>query len=287
MANTTGTTRKDMLVPEFYSQDIVDNFEVNSIMLGMCDIDTSLEMNAGDSLTIPKYVYGDSKALKLQEGDVIPYKKLKMGTQKIETDQYASGYTIFDRALKATLGDPIGIMTKAIGGEIADALDEDVMIVAKKTPLKFQLADSLKITEDEINEALNLFGDKQNVDEFEGILINPKLKSCFLKMDSFTKATSTTAKKDNGIIKKGILGEFNGIPVILSSKGTFNSVNNQCETLIIKKGSLLVPYKRGLNPEQARNIDDKSTKVNADLIAGVGLVNDAGILYLAKTLPTP
>lgn len=282
----TGTTRADMLVPTFYAPLITKNFETNSIMLGMCDVDTSLIGNAGDKITIPHYQYGNGKCQKLKEGEKIDYKKLTMGSQEITLDQYASGYKIYDRALLASMGDPIGKMTEFIGGEIADTFDCDVMTVAKKTPLVFQLANATSITEDELNEALNLYGDKQNIDEFEGILINPKLKSCFLKMESFTKSTSTTSKKDNGIIKKGILGEFNGIPVIISSKGTYDNTNKQCETLIMKKGALLTPYQRTMNPEQARDIDDKSYRVNADLIAGIGLVNEAGIIYMAKVLPT-
>ncbi|WMJ81247.1 hypothetical protein RBU49_03045 [Clostridium sp. MB40-C1] len=277
------TKRADLLIPEFIAPQIGDNFEINSTTLQMCDVDTSLQGNAGDELTIAKYVYGNSKCQKLKEGDTIDYKKLAMGSSKITLEQYASGYRIFDRALLATLGDPIGKMVQFIGGEITDTFDEDVIAVAKTTPLKFEVNNPLSITETEINEALNLYGDKQNYTDFEGIVIHPKLKSSFLNMESFTKTDSTMAKDGNGVIQNGVIGYWGGIiPVILSSKGTYDSVKQQCETFIIKKGSLLAVYKRTPNFEKGRDMDNKSWKVNDDMIGGIGLINEAGIVHLTK-----
>lgn len=275
----TTTMRTDVLIPEVYAPLIAQAIEENSVMLGMCDVDTTLERQAGDSLTIPKWTLGSS-AIKLVEGEAIPYDKLTHTTQKIDLFQLAKGYEITDRALLATIGDPVGEMARQIGLLISEALDNEVIEVAKTTPLIFNCAAKTAITETELDEALNLYGDQQNIDTFEGIIINPKLKSSFLQMDSFIKADNTSVKKENGIIKRGIIGQFRGIDIILSSKGTYDSTNSQCITYIVKKGSLLTTYKRELNPEQARDIDRKVTKVNADLITGVGLVNDAGIIVV-------
>ncbi|MCY6958288.1 phage major capsid protein [Clostridium brassicae] len=275
------TMRTDVPVPEVYAPMISASIEEHSVMLGVCDIDSTLEGQAGDSLTISKWSLG-SKAVKLTEGEAIPYDKLTHTTQKIDLFQLAKGYEITDRALLSSIGDPIGEMSDQIGMLIADALDDEAIAIANTTPLTFECAGATAITEDEIDEALNLYGDKQNYNDFECILINPKLKKSFKAMESFSKTTSTTAKKDNGIVKRNIIGEYCGIPVVMSSKGTYDSVNQKCKTFIIKKHSLSVPYKRKLNPEQERNIDKKSYKVNADLIAGVGLVNDAGIVIIEK-----
>ncbi|OOO67089.1 hypothetical protein BS638_06035 [Clostridium tepidum] len=273
------TMRTDVLIPEVYAGMIMKNIEENAVMLGMCDVDKTLKGQAGDSITIPKWNLG-TKAIKLKEGDAIPYDKLTHTTQKIDLFQLAKGYEITDRALLASYGDPVGEMARQIGLLIAEEMDNEVIEIAKKTPLTFNCANPTAITANELDEALNLYGDNQNVEEFEGIVINPKLKSAFYSMPDFIKADNTSVKKENGIIKKNIIGEFRGIKVILSSKGTFDSSTKQCLTYIIKKNSLLVTYKRELNPEQARDIDRKLTKVNADLITGVGLVNDAGIVVI-------
>ncbi|PJI07664.1 MULTISPECIES: hypothetical protein [Clostridium] len=275
----TGSMRADMLIPEVYTPFIEQAILTNSVMLGFADINNDLQGQPGDSITIPKWSLGSS-AIILTEGDSIPYDKLVHTTQKIELQQFAKGFQITDRALLASYGDPVGEMAKQIGQLIAEKLDDTVVSVAGTTPLVSNCASATTITAAEVDTALNLYGDKQNISDFEGIIINPKLKSAFINMPEFVNSTNTTVTKDNGIIKQNIIGDFRGISVILSSKGTWDATNSQCVTYIIKKGSLLVPYKRHLNTEQARDIDTKSTKINADLIAGVGLVNDAGIVAI-------
>lgn len=285
MATVQGITRSDMIIPEFIAPQIKHEFEDKSVMLRFCDVNTQLAGNAGDKLTMLKYTYGDGKCQVLKEGDKIEYDKLKMSSSEIELQQYAKGYKIYDRALLATIGDPIGKMILATSAEITNRFDEDAIKIAKTTPLKFNVANATAITNVEINEALNLYGDKQNYKDIAGILINPRLKTSFFNMPDFVNKNMTTTNNKNGIIDGDIIGYWGGIiPVYISLIGTYDSAKNQCETLIIKKNSLQTVYKRDINLEIGRDIDYKCYKVNADLIAGIGLVNEAGIIHIGKSM---
>jgi hypothetical protein len=57
-----------------------------------------------------------------------------------------------------------------------------------------------------VENTLALFGDKQNADEFSGILINSKLFSSFLGMDAFTSESKTYTTSARGLSRDRLSG---------------------------------------------------------------------------------
>ena len=273
------TTSTNLVVPEVFGALIREKAIGKSIMLGLANVSDTLVGTAGDSVTFPKWnLLGDAQ--EMAEGDSINMEALTQSTQKVEIKQVGKGVTVLDRARLTSLGDPVEEAGVQIGDVIARKLDDDLITVAKTTPLTSPASGATTITANDLDDALNLFGDEQDADTFEGIVIHPKLKNSFLSMAEFVSTENATVEKGNGIVKRNILGTFRGIPVIMTTKGTYDSVTSKCQTLIIKKNALGLIYKREIFPEQQRDIEKKAWKLTADAMYAPALINDAGVILV-------
>ncbi len=242
-------------------------------------------VHAGNTFTIVKYQHL-GEMVDLAKGDTIALEDL-VATESQETIEHkAKGFTIFDIEKETTISGK-----SLLDSKIADMADIRVRAIEKslggkmaKAPLKYAVASATAVTEAEINLALQqAFGDDQDYDTFAGIVVNSKVATGFYTMDGFVKADLTHTQGGNGIVKGGVIGTFRGIPVIMSDVTTYDTTKNECLTFIVKNGAIGFKIQAG-EVEVARVAGKKANEVYDDLMFLTGIINDAGVCVLRKTI---
>ncbi|WP_029453169.1 hypothetical protein [Clostridium algidicarnis] len=213
--------------------------------------------------------------------------KAEMDTEKLSQKDSTAIIEHIGRAVAVedyedltALGNHIDEAGRQLGVVFARHLDSRLIAEAKKTLLISTPASANKIRETELNDALGLFGDEQDSEDFAGIIINSKLLGAFYEMQGFVDKNKTFVTDGSGIIRNGLVGYFRNIPVIVSDKDTYDTSTKKCETLIIKKGSLGYKMKKEFNTEIQRNAKAKSSDICADAIFAVKLLNEEGIVLI-------
>lgn len=238
----------------------------------------------GETVSFPKY------KLLTDATDVV--KGVAIGTESLDQDVMTAtikqvapkGTLIYDMDNITMLGNAVNESAEQHGLLIARKLDEDLIAEALKSPLKSATAAAKVITGAEMMTALTLYGDERDVDTFEGIIINSLLLPSFSGMTEFVSTGVTYATDGNGIVRKGLIGYFLGIPVVMTDKGTYDNVANECITFIIKKKALGFMTKRDINTEEERNASLKATTIFSDMIYAVALMADDGVVIVRKTI---
>lgn len=170
--------------------------------------------------------------------------------------------------------------------DLADAmalkLDGDIMSAAiKGAKLKAAAASGDTLSQDELESAFSLFGDKQSVSEFAGIVIHSKLFPSVLAMQGFTATNLTYTQQGNGVVMGQQVGFYRGVGVYLSNNGNYDS---ECKTLIVKKNALAYALKKSVEFNEQYNPTTFYTDVVADTYAAAKLMDEDGVALIAKTI---
>ena len=248
------------------------------------DLGELANSTVGETVTFPKWkLLGDAEDV--VKGTAVGTESLEQGSTTATIKMVApKGVTVYDMDNITALGNAIeeGASQQAI--TIARKVDLDLITEALTSPLKFATAGAKVITADEINSALALYGDEQDVEEFQGIVINSFLLPSFIAMPEFTSIEKTYVGASNGIVTGGMIGYFRGIKVFMANHGTYDSVKSECITLIIKKNSLGFMSKRAIKVEEDRKPSLFCSDVFSNMVYAVHLIADDGIVVVRKTI---
>lgn len=239
----------------------------------------------GDSITFPQFS-ALSEAELLERGAEISTEELKQTSSKKSVVHYAKGVSILD--VDALEGK---------GNFVENAINQQAELFARSRDkvcvadidanaiLKSATVSATAITETELINALNLWGDDQDDESFDAIVINSRLLPSFYAMDGFVNSTKTYVQDSNGVIKNGVVGFYRTIPVVLSNVGTYDSVKSECKSYILKKGALgKKDKKNGVEVELERKASFKRTDIFADEMFVIGLIDKSGVCIVRKTI---
>lgn len=240
-------------------------------------IDTTLQGQAGDTVTVPRYKYiGDAQDV--AEGGAIQYNQLTTATQHITIKKAAIGVMLTDEAVLSGYGDPAGEATRQIGMSIASKVDNDILATAKTANLVVQHAIDLDLI-DQISAQLidntSDFNYEDNDTQAGVLFLHPKDANALRKL----AANNWNRDTDLGdsILINGTFGELFGWQIVRTRKVAPGY------GLAVLPGAMKTYLKRDVNLETQRDIDHKLTKVNADKIYGVAIMNDAKIVQIKPT----
>lgn len=274
-----------LIKPEIYAPLVREKFEGKIRVAKMAtNLGYLAGTTQGDTIRFPKYkLIGD--ATELTKGQAIPSEELDQDYQEVKIKHVAAkGVQIYDIDNVTMMGNAINEGATQQGTTIARKIDSDLINAALTSPLKSATALSNKITAQELLTALELYGDERDIVDFEGIIISELLYSSFIGMDEFVSTGKTYTTDNNGIVREGLIGYFLGIPVVMTSKGTYDSVKQECITLIIKKRALGYMPKKEVNVEPKREAEYKRTTVYTDTMYAVALLADDGVVVVRKTI---
>ena len=237
-------------------------------------IDTTLQGQAGDTVTVPRYKYiGDAEDV--VEGGAISYNQLTTATQKITIKKAGIGVKLTDEAVLSGYGDPVGEATRQIGMSIASKVDNDILATAKTAKLVVQHAIDLDLIDQVSAQLIDNTSDfNYEVDDTQtGVLFLNKKDADALRKLAANNWTRDTELGDN-ILVNGSFGELFGWQIVRTRKLAVGY------GLAVLPGAMKTYLKRDVNLETQRDIDHKLTKVNADKIYGVAITNDAKIVQI-------
>ncbi len=193
-------------------------------------------------------------------------------------------YDVDSIQVKGTVKDKLATaladaMAKAVDGDLVNEIRENA--VYKDSTLT-------TLTADDVNAAFEVFGDDIDNDTFAGILINPRLRKYFTKMDEFMSNTKTNAVLGNGVVIDGCIGYWNGsIPVIVSDNGTYK--NGKSMLAIIKNDAIGVIWQKTPSIEEEREATLRATVLVTDELYAVklGQVDGVSVLEVGATATAP
>ncbi|MDW7662711.1 MAG: hypothetical protein SCL54_14985 [Bacillota bacterium] len=273
-----------LVKPEVYSslvrEKVAGKVKILQLAKELENIDEFREV--GETINFPVWSYiGDATTLELK-GTITPSELVQLDSQAVVT-HVAKGVTIYDRENLTAIGNQLDEGADQLAVAIARKLDTDLIAeMTAEAVLKLPVVGATAVTEDELFDALGLFGDEQDTELFSGIVINSKLMKSFYAMPSFVSATNTMSVDGNGIPRNGLFGYFRGISVFVSDKGTYDTL--ECVTYIIKNGAIGYKSKRNILIEEERVASQKRTDIFADMLYAVKLLDPSGLVIVRKTI---
>lgn len=237
----------------------------------------------GDSVHFP-VIDRISDAEAVTKGVAIVPDTVSMTDAEAEVKQVAKSVRIFDKdqaQVKSALKDK---MAQQLGESMAKAVDKDLVEEMKENAVYQE--NVTELTANAIENAFNVFGDDVDSDSFAGIVINSALRPIINGMDEFTSAEKTNTAIGNGIVRDGVIGLWNNIPVILSNNGTSgkitvsNAEKDAKMLFIVKKDALGYVYQKQATVEEEREAKLLATDLVASELYAVKLVKSNGVSVL-------
>lgn len=282
MANTIN---KQIIVPEVYAQlvreRIAGKCKVAQFLVNIGD----LHGKVGETLTMPKWAYiGDAVDWDINT----PMDKTQMkqtSTQATIKAIQAPAVEVADYDNEVELGNAIeeAASQQALG--VARKYDTDAIECALESPLKYQLAEKNKVTQEELIAILGLYGDDRDSADFDAIVVHSTFAPSFYEMPMFVKKDMTMTKDGNGIAVNGVIGEFLSIPVVLSDR-LYDTANQEGFILVMKKKAISIIPKENPFAEAERNASLRRTTIYLSQFYAMALTDDEAIVFAKTVLPT-
>lgn len=274
-----------LIKPNVYAELVREKFEGRVKVLQLAsDLGNIPEFAShGETIVFPKWAL-ISDASEMSKGTALVPEELQQTQSSATVKQVGKAIRVFDSENLTAIGNQLDEGARQTSIVMARKIDTDLIAEMMTSDLKSATANAKAITSIELDNALQLYGDERDVDDFAGIIVNSLLIPSFMGMKEFVDAMNTTVTTGNGLVRNGLLGFFRGIPVYVSDKGTYNGVSNECITFIIKKNALGYKMKKSIDIELEREAKLKATDIVADMMYAVKLVADDGVVIVKKTI---
>jgi len=144
----------------------------------------------GDTVNFPVFKRG-GKPKVIAKGGEITTEEIEQESTSAKIVHYGIGKMVYDIDDEIALGDRIEESAKQIGEAFAEQQDLDLVKEALKSELALSIADTREITFADINTALSLLEDRQELSSFAGIVIHSLSYPALLEMKGFVDGTLT------------------------------------------------------------------------------------------------
>ena len=156
------TKLANLINPQVMAQMISAKVEKKVRFMPYVKLDTTLQGQSGDTITVPKYGYiGD--AVDVAEGAEIPTRQLSVSTEQHTVKKIGIGGIITDEAVLSGYGNPQGTLTSQMATSITQKLDNDVLEELYGTKTFFTSTDVLSY--ETLVNAIDVFNEEENTDK--------------------------------------------------------------------------------------------------------------------------
>nr|DAO68840.1 MAG TPA: major capsid protein [Caudoviricetes sp.] len=240
-------------------------------------VERELVGQPGNTVTVPKWVYsGDAKDI--AEGEAITPDQLTTDKSTMTIKKAGKGIELTDEALLSGFGDPLGQAAHQISLAIANKVDNDLVVEAKKAT---QYVDDAPVTGDALDKALAIFADEE--DARYVALINPE-DAIALRKDTVKEWLRGSEIGANTVVS-GTFGETHGVQIVRSKKVTkgkgflvkVSPVETDTDD-VAKYGAFVINLKRDVAIETDRDILKKTTVITGDEHYGVYLYDPTKVV---------
>ena len=240
-------------------------------------VERELVGQPGNTVTVAKWVYsGDAKDI--TEGEAIVPDQLTTEKSTMTIKKAGKGVEVTDEALLSGYGDPLGQAAHQISLAIANKVDNDLVVEAKKAT---QYVDDAPVTGDALDKALAIFADEE--DARYVALINPE-DAIALRKDT-VKEWVRGSEIGANIVVSGTFGETHGVQIVRSKKVEkgkgflvkVSAVETDTDD-VAKYGAFVINLKRDVAVETDRDILKKTTVITGDEHYGVYLYDPTKVV---------
>ena len=240
-------------------------------------VERELVGQPGNTVTVAKWVYsGDAKDI--TEGEAIVPDQLTTDKSTMTIKKAGKGVEVTDEALLSGYGDPLGQAAHQISLAIANKVDNDLVVEAKKAT---QYVDDAPTTGAALDKALAVFEDEE--DARYVALVNPQ-DAIALRADT-VKEWVRGSEIGANIVVSGTFGETHGVQIVRSKKVEkgkgflvkVSAVETDTDD-VAKYGAFVINLKRDVAIETDRDILKKTTVITGDEHYGVYLYDPTKVV---------
>lgn len=240
-------------------------------------VERELVGQPGNTVTVAKWVYsGDAKDI--TEGEAIVPDQLTTDKSTMTIKKAGKGVEVTDEALLSGYGDPLGQAAHQISLAIANKVDNDLVVEAKKAT---QFVAEAPTTGAALDKALAVFEDEE--DARYVALVNPK-DAIDLRADT-VKEWVRGSEIGANIVISGTFGETHGVQIVRSKKVEkgkgflvkVSAVETDTDD-VAKYGAFVINLKRDVAVETDRDILKKTTVITGDEHYGVYLYDPTKVV---------
>ena len=263
----TMTKLENLINPEVMSSIISAKVEKKVAITPFAKVDTTLQGQAGNTITIPVFGYiGD--AANVEEGASIGADQLTATDKQFTVAKIGKGVDITDEAILSGYGDPIGEANRQLAMAIAQKIDQDAIDALYGASLKYDDI-SNKISYAGIVDAIDAFEEEYNTEKI--IFVHPKQVSQLRKDSDFTSADKYV--NGNYIAVNGEIGKIANCRVVISKRVKEDDTHAGFVNPIVKinfdteteeaTSALTIFLKKGVAVETDRDIDKQINLIRA------------------------
>lgn len=287
------TKIEDLIVPEVMADMISAKVEAKVIISKIAKVDTTLQGQPGNEVTVPQYKYiGD--ATDVAEGVSMGTAKLETGSTSFTIKKAGKGVSITDEAILSGYGDPVGEANKQLAMAIANKIDSDVVDVINKEYAEGTAEDGVKLIYGDgtaqisyagVVDAEDMFDEEISSDKV--LYVHPKQMTKLRKDADFISAD----KYDGKVMTSGEVGKIGTCRVVRSKKVKLDGTKSYYLNPIVKMTNdaeteedapaVTIYLKRDTQVEKERKADAGVTNIFTNKHYGVALTNTTKVV-LAK-----
>ena len=260
------TQFSNMINPEVMAEMISAKVAKKISVIPFAKVDTTLEGQAGNTITIPVFGYiGD--AANVAEGASIGASALTTTHKQFTIKKIAKGVDITDEAILSGYGDPVGEANRQLIMAISQKIDQDA-IDALDGAGKY-MASGNKISYSGIVDAIDMFEEEYNTEKV--IFVHPKQVSQLRKDADFLSADKYV--NGNYIAVNGEIGKIANCRVVVSKRVKEVTETASYINPIVKISydseteqdtpALTIFLKRNVMVETSRDIDKQINMIRA------------------------
>ncbi|MCD4558230.1 phage major capsid protein [Schaalia sp. lx-100] len=239
----------------------------------------------GQSIVFPKWGVLSEMA-DLSENVSMETETLTQTSSKATIKEAGKAVEITDTAQLVGIGNAQDEALRQFGILAARKVDADLIKVATevisqgiekrdgtKTDSKpYQANATGGLTWNGLVDAIGVFGDEWEPEEFAGLYIRSEQRAQIMKDEQFIRATETSAGGMGSVVQRGRIGDIAGVPVFVTNRLTAN------HAVLLKRNSLGLMYKRRPVVEMDRDILKRTTVITTTMHYAVKRLSDQGVL---------
>ncbi len=213
MDNNT-TKLASLINPEVMADMVSAKVEKKIRIMPYAKLDTTLQGQAGDTITVPKYGY-IGEAVDVAEGEEIPVRKLSVSSDQHKIKKAGIGGTITDEAALSGYGNPVGELNNQMALSIASKCDTDALSELYKAKTIYTSSNIMGYKT--VVNAVDVFGEEENSEK--AMFIHPN-QTTQLRLDPDFIAKD---KYGNDVMVNGEIGMVANVRIVPSKKVKDNS----------------------------------------------------------------
>lgn len=204
------TTLSKLIDPEVLADMVSAKIPKKIRVTPFAKIDTKLEGQPGDTITIPSWGYiGDAQDV--AEGQNVEIEAMSTSTKKATIKKAMKGVCLTDEAVLSGYGNPVGEAGNQLALSIAAKTDNDAMDALFTATLAFD-GTANKIAYNGVVDAIDVFQEEVNTQKV--LFVHPEQVTSLRKDSNFISADKYTA----GVMLTGEIGMVSNARIVPSKK---------------------------------------------------------------------